>query len=212
MKLYSYYQSSASYRVRIALNLKGLKPEMQYINLVKDEQRDPAYAAVNTQMVVPTLIDNNQKLSQSLAIMEYLEEAYPTPALLPKNMFARTYVRGLALLVACDISPFGNLKVRKFLEAQYGKDKEAQEAWSRHWIEDGFNAFEKILTTSGHMGKFCYQDTPTLADCCLVPQMFNAQRFKCNLGAYPNIVRIYEECGKHPAFIAAHPSKQADAD
>ncbi len=210
MKLYTYFQSSASYRARIALSLKGLKPEMEYINLTKGEQENSAYAAVNPQMVVPALIDKGHKLSQSLAIMEYLEENYPAPAILPKDPFARAYVRELALVVAADISPFGNLKVRKYLEVELKQDKDARQKWVQHWVNDGLAAFEKILVQEKKAGRFCYGDTPTMADCCLIPQLFNAQRFKCDLTPFPNILHIAENCSQHPAFIEAHPSKQKD--
>lgn len=211
MKLYSFFQSSSSYRVRIALNLKGLAPEMAYVNLTKGEHRNESYAAVNTQMIVPTLIDKGHMFSQSLAIMEYLEEAYPNPPIMPKDPIARAYVRELALVIAADTSPLGNLKVRKYLESAHGLDKDAQTQWIQHWVADGLAAFEKTAGLSKQSGKFCCGDTPTIADCCLSPQIFNAQRFKCDLTPYKHIMRIVENCAAHPAFAAAHPSKQADA-
>lgn len=211
MKLYTYYQSSASYRVRIALNLKGLVPEMAFVNLVKAEQRDAAYEAVNPQRIVPALIEKGHTLSQSLAIMEYLEEAYPAPPILPKDPFARAYVRSLALAIAADISPLGNLKVRKHLAEKLSLDKDTVDEWSKHWITEGLTAYEKMLARESHAGAFSCGDAPTMADCCLIPQLFNANRWKCDLAPYPRIRKIAEACDKHPAFIAAHPSKQADA-
>lgn len=211
MKLYSFFQSSSSYRVRIVLSLKGLAPEMAYVNLTKGEHHNEAYAAVNTQMIVPTLIDKGHTFSQSLSIMEYLEEAYPNPPILPKDPAARAYVRELALVIAADTSPLGNLKVRKYLESSLGQDQGDQQRWIQHWYADGLAAFEKILVNSKQSGKFCYGDTPTLADCCLIPQLFAAQRFKCDLTSYKQIARVAEVCAQHPAFIAAQPSNQKDA-
>ncbi len=211
MKLYTFFNSSSSYRVRVALNLKNLKPEMAYVTLTRGEHRDAAYAAVNTQMIVPTLVDGGRAFSQSLAIMEYLEERYPAPPILPQEPAARAYVRELALMVACDTSPLGNLKVRKYLESQYGKSRDEQQAWIQHWYADGLAAFEKILARSPQPGAFCYGDTPTMADCCITPQAYAAQRFTCDMTPYPHIMRIVEACNAHPAFAAAHPAKQADA-
>lgn len=211
MKLYTFHQSSSAYRVRIALHLKGLMPEMEYVNLTRGEQKSAAYAAVNTQMIVPTLIDKGETLSQSLAIMEYLEEAYPSPAILPKDLFARAHVRELALLVAADIAPLGNLKVRKYLP-QFGlSEDDIKTRWIAYWIKDGLDAFEKIVAASSYTGAFCCGDTPTMADCCLVPQIFNARRWGVELSVYPTIMRIIANCEAHPAFIAAHPAQQKDA-
>lgn len=211
MKLYSFFQSSSAYRVRIALGIKDIKYDMEYINLTKGEQANPEYAAINPQMIVPTLIDNGNKISQSLAIMEYLEESYPLPHILPGDLLARAYVRELALIIACDISPLGNLKVRKYLAEPLGHDKEIQEKWIRHWIASGLAAFEEILANSKLSGRFCYSDSPTIADCCLIPQLFNARRFGCDVTPYTHIMRIEESCSQHPAFITAHPGKQVDA-
>ena len=211
IKLYSYYQSSASYRVRIALGLKGLEVEMQYVNLVKGEQREGAYEAVNPQMIVPTIVHKGRVFTQSLAIMEYLDEAFPNWPLLPKEPMERARVRALAEAIACDISPLGNLKVRTHLFRQFNLDKDAQFAWTRHWIDDGLPAIEKLLALSPMTGTFCHGEEPGLADCCLVPQWFNAERFECNLSAYPTIKRIVDACNQHPAFIAAHPNRQEDA-
>jgi maleylacetoacetate isomerase len=211
MKLYTYFQSSGAYRVRIALNLKGLVAEMSFVNLLKGEQKNDAYEKVNPQKAVPTFIDKGHTLTQSLAIMEYLDEAYPSPPLLPKEPFARAYVRALALLIAADTSPLGNLKVRKYLFNELNVPDEKVTSWLQHWITDGLAAFERTLAHSRHAGAFCHGDTPGIADCCLIPQVFNANRWKCDLTPFPHIMKIAEACGKHPAFIAAHPERQGDA-
>lgn len=211
MKLYSFHNSSSSYRVRIALNLKGLAPEMAYVNLTQGEQHAPDYAAVNAQMIVPTLIDNGQVFSQSLAIMEYLEEAYPAPSLLPNNAWGRAYVRELSLIIAADTSPLGNLKVRKYLESEIRLQSGQVRGWIQHWIEDGLAAFEKRLEAAPENSRFCYGDMPGMADCCLIPQLYNADRWGCDISGLTRILAIREACEALPAFHAAHPSQQADA-
>lgn len=211
MELYTFAHSSTSYRARIALNLKGLAPAMHYVNLTKGEQRDAAYGKVNTQRIVPTLIDQDHVLSQSLAIMEYLDEAYPqTHRLLPGDAFQRAHIRSLSLLIAADISPLGNLKLRKLLQGTYGQSEEATIAFITHWIAQGFEAMEAILAASPYTGTYCVGELPTMADCCLVPQLFTARRWKMDLSAYPTLLRIDEACAALPAFISAHPSNQAD--
>lgn len=212
MELYTYFQSSASYRVRIALNLKGLKAKEHYIDLTKGEQRSAEYGAINPAHAVPTLVDDGAYLTQSLAIMEYLDEAYPdTGALLPKGALSRAHTRALALSIAADIAPLGNLKVRKYLAGPLAQSEEATVEFIRHWIADGLKALEITLATSPYTGKFCVGDWPTIADCCLIPQLFNARRWKLDLVAYPTINRIAQACEAHPAFIAAHPANQPDA-
>ncbi len=212
MQLYSFFQSSTSYRVRIALNLKGLTPEMHYVDLTKGEQKSDAYAKVSAQRNVPTLVDAGHRISQSLAIMEYLDEAYPnTHKLLPGDALDRAHIRALSLWVAADISPLGNLKVRKYLQGEMAQSEEAAVAFIKHWIKEGFDTLEQILATSPYTGKFCVGDVPTMADCCLVPQMFGARRWKLDLAPYPTINRIVEACEALPAFVAAHPLQQADA-
>lgn len=210
MQLYTYFQSGGAYRVRIALNLKGLEAEMLFVNLVKGEQKEAAYEAVNPQRLVPAYVDEGHTLTQSLAIMEYLDETYAGPSLLPEDPFARAYVRSLALVIAADTSPLGNLKVRQYLKA-IGLEEEKVTGWLRHWIAEGLAAFERTLEREKRMGRFCCGDTPTMADCCLIPQIFNATRWQCDLTPYPLIRAIAQECGRHPAFIKAHPAKQADA-
>jgi maleylacetoacetate isomerase len=212
VELYSFFQSSTSYRVRIALNLKGLVPEMHYVDLGIGEQKSDAYAKLNPARIVPTLIDGKATLSQSLAIMEYLDEAYPnTYELLPGDAVARAHIRGLSLAIAADISPLGNLKVRKYLQNELSQSEETTIEFIKHWIKEGFDVLETILAASPLTGKFCVGDTPTMADCCLIPQLFGARRWKLDLASYPAILRIEKACEALPAFAAAHPSQQADA-
>ena len=210
MKLYTYFRSSASYRVRIALNLKGLEAEQLPINLLKGEQTDETYKKINPQTLLPTLItDEGQVLTQSLAIIEYLEEIYPQPPLLPQDALGRARVRALSYSVASDIAPINNLGVLKYLANTLEIPDEEKTRWIRHWIKKGFTSLEVILKETS--GAYCYGDTPTLADCCLIPQVFNAKRFECDLAPYPIIMNVYEACDTLPAFKAAHPSQQADA-
>ncbi|MCE8023899.1 maleylacetoacetate isomerase [Billgrantia aerodenitrificans] len=211
-KLYGYFRSSAAYRVRIALNLKGLDYAQVPVNLVKGEQRDEANLARNPQGLVPILeTDEGVQLSQSLAICEYLEERHPEPALLPADPEGRARVRSLAQLVACEIHPLNNLKVLKYLVHELKLDEAAKLAWYRHWIAEGFTALEARLAGEPATGEFCHGDSPTLADLCLVPQVFNAERFECDLSAYPTIRRIAERCRALDAFAKAAPGAQPDA-
>ncbi|MGH8147735.1 MAG: maleylacetoacetate isomerase [Rhodanobacteraceae bacterium] len=212
--LYSYWRSSAAYRVRIALNLKGMDYVLAPVHLVRNggEQHHDEYRKLNPQQLVPTLVDDGHVLTESLAIIEYLEEAYAdTPRLLPRTALACARVRALAQMVACEIHPLGNLRVLQYLVREFGVDDERKLAWSRRWIEVGFEAIEKQLTTSEHAGKFCEGDTPGLADCCLVPQVYNARRFGVSLGRYPTIARIDAACGRLDAFRDAAPEAQPDA-
>lgn len=212
MKLHTYHQSSASYRVRIALNLKGIATEQVYHDLAKDKHLDAEYAKINPQRMVPSLEVNGEVLAQSVAIMEYLEEINPSPSILPKEPLARAHARAVAAMIASDISPINNLKIRKFLKARLGaSDHFVKTQWIQHWIADGFAALEAFLSRSPHTGTYCAGEYPTIADCCLVPQMFNARRFELDLTPYPTIVRITNACEALPAFAAAHPTKQADA-
>lgn len=212
MELYTYFRSSAAYRVRIALNLKGLKADYRYVHLVKNggEQHKPEYLAINPQGLVPALVDNGQVLTQSLAIIEYLDETYPEPALLPMDALGRARVRALALVVACDIHPLNNSRMLKYLEQELHAGETARNQWYRHWVVEGFKALEKLL---GHpaTGQFCHGDRPTLADICLVPQVFNARRFKIDLSPFPTIERINEHCLTLKPFADAAPEKQHDA-
>jgi maleylacetoacetate isomerase len=212
MKLYTYFRSSAAFRVRIALNLKGLAYEPAFVHLPKGEHRAPAYGSLNAQALLPTLEDAAQRLTQSLAILEYLEETHPAVPLLPKDTPGRARVRSLALLIACEIHPLNNLRVLQHLKRVLGQNEEQINAWYRHWIADGLAKFEADLATGGTSGKFCHGDSPTIADCCLVPQIFNAQRYQCDTAPYPATMRIFAECMKLEAFDRAQPSKQPDAE
>lgn len=210
--LYSYWRSSAAFRVRIALNLKGLPYQTRAVHLVRDggEQHAPAYTALNPQELVPTLVDGDRIITQSMAIAEYLDETHPQPPLLPSDAPGRARMRTLAQLVACDIHPLGNLRVLQQLGTQFGADDEQKGVWMRHWIASGFQALETMLADS-HTGRFCHGDTPGLADLCLVPQLYNARRWKMPLDAYPTIVRIDAACMELDAFKAAAPEQQPDA-
>ena len=208
--LYGYFRSSAAYRVRIALNLKGLDYRYQPVNLLKGEQRSPDYLAINPQGLVPLLDDGGVKIAQSLAICEYLDEAYPdTPRLLPAGAAARARVRALALAIAADIHPLQNTRVGKYLQTEYGKDEEGKAEWIRHWIRTGFDALEQLLAESP--SRYMAGEQPTLADVCLLPQVFSARRFGVDLTAYPNIVRVADALEQVSAFAEAHPSRQPDA-
>lgn len=211
--LYGYWRSSAAYRVRIALNLKGLAYESRPIHLVRDggEQHAPDYQALNPQELVPCLVDGGQVFTQSMAIIEYLDETRPMPPLLPADPAGRARVRALAQLLACDIHPLGNLRVLQYLGAQFQANDAVKGIWSRHWIAEGFKALEMMLAGHVATGRFCHGDTPTLADACLVPQFYNAVRWKLPLDDYPTIRRIHEACSELEAFRRATPEAQADA-
>jgi maleylpyruvate isomerase len=212
LKLYTYFRSSAAYRVRIALNLKGLQYEAVPVHLVKDggQHLSEAYRRINPAATVPSLADRDLALSQSLAIIEYLDETHPYPPLLPGDPAARARVRAIALDVACEIHPLNNLRVLKYLTGKLGVSEEEKNAWYRHWVETGLAAIEARLNASPLTGKYCHGDHPTLADCCLVPQVFNARRFGCALDHVPTVVRIDAECRTLSAFVAAAPENQPD--
>ena len=213
MKLIGYFRSSAAYRVRIALNLKGVTVEHASRHLRKGEQRAPDYAAINPQMLVPALVHaSGEVLTQSLAILEYLEETHPQPPLLPSDPVGRARVRALALIPTADIHPIQNLRVMGYLREKFGQTEESAFAWSRHWIETGFDAYEATIAKDTKTGVFSHGDSPTLADLCLVPQVFNAARFKVDMKKYPTIQRIYDACLRLPAFDAAQPARQPDAE
>ncbi|HTT00578.1 MAG TPA: maleylacetoacetate isomerase [Steroidobacteraceae bacterium] len=213
LQLYTYFRSSAAYRVRIALNLKSLSFEAVPVHLLRGggEQHDAAFVARSPAHLIPVLRDGALTLTQSLAIIEYLEETHPEPALLPRSPAQRAQVRAIALGIACDIHPLNNLRVIKYLEKTLAASPEQRTAWSRHWIEAGFAAIERLLEKAG-TERFCFGDAPSLADCCLVPQVFNAKRIGCALDSYPRIVRIYEHCARLPPFERAAPGAQSDAE
>lgn len=214
IQLYSYFRSSASYRVRIALNLKGLSWETVPVHLLRDggQQHAAAFTALNPNALVPVLQAGEITLVQSLAIIEYLEERHPAPPLLPAEPVARARVRALAQTVASEIHPLNNLRVLQYLEQRLGVDAQDRKAWYRHWIETGFGALEQMLATSPESGRFCHGETPGLADCCLVPQVFNAERFGISLEPYPVIQRITENCRALEPFRRAAPETQPDAE
>jgi maleylpyruvate isomerase len=214
MKVYGYFRSSAAFRVRIALNLKGITPDdTAFVHLRKGEQRAPAYAAKNPQLLVPAIeLDEGPVLAQSLAIMEYLDETWPQPPLLPLGAVGRARVRALAMIAACEIHPLQNLRVLSHLRQSCGLDETQAMAWARHWNEVGLTAFEKSLAGHPDTGRFCHGDAPTLADICLVPQVFSAQRFGLEMAAFPTVMRIHEACMMLAAFDLAQPSKQPDAE
>ncbi len=214
LKLYSYFRSSASYRVRIALNLKGLPYDYAPVHLLRDggQQLLPAYRALNPDALVPTLVDDDHVLMQSVAMVEYLDETHPEPPLLPGSALDRAYIRAVALEVACEIHPLNNLRVLKYLKHTLGVTEEAKDAWYRHWVELGFEAVNTNLARSGKAGRFCFGDTPTLADICLVPQVFNAQRFNIDVSRYAAIAKAFEACMALPAFQQAEPKAQPDAE
>ncbi len=212
MTLYGYWRSSAAYRVRIALNLKGIEVEHKSVHLVKDggQQHHADYVSLNPQQLVPALVlDDGEVLTQSMAMLEYLEDTHPEIPLLPSNPLAKAKVRALANAIACDVHPLNNLRVLQYLKGEAGLADTAKDAWYQHWIVTGFNAYEAMLADTA--GEFSFGDSPTLADICLVPQVYNAHRFKVPLDNYPNIVRIVENCNRLEAFVDAAPENQADA-
>jgi maleylacetoacetate isomerase len=211
MLLYDYFRSSAAYRVRIALNLKGLEAGRRFIHLRKGEQRAAGYLEVNPQGLVPTLAIDGGGLTQSLAIIEYLDETHPEPPLLPKDAADRAWVRSVALAIACDIHPLNNLRILKYLDKQLQIDEPRRDEWYRHWVREGFAALETQLAARAS-GAYCLGDRPTLADICLVPQVANANRLKVPLDPYPRIRAVNDACLKHPAFDRARPEVQADAE
>lgn len=211
MRLYNYFRSSASFRVRIALELKGLSYDYVPVHLAKGEHRQSAFAAVTAEALVPVLeLPHGERLSQSMAIIEYLEEQHPQPALLPTDAVGRARVRALAQLVACEIHPLNNLRVLKYLVHDLHADEEAKNAWYQHWVRVGLQAYEARLAEQP--GAYSHGDTPTLADCCLVPQIFNAQRFDCDLSGLPRTMAVFDACMQLAAFQKAQPAACPDAE
>ena len=213
-KLYDYYRSSASYRVRIALNLKQLSYEKIHVNLVKDggQQFLPEYKKMNPQSLVPAYVDadantNWNCITQSIAIIEFIEEMYPEPFLLPKNLVEKSWVRAFAQIIACDIHPLNNLRVLKYLTEELKISEEQKTTWYKNWLTEGFNALESLLVNHAGKGLFCHGNAPTLADICLVPQVYNAIRYNFDLTSYPTLMKIYKHCESLPAFIEAYPKE-----
>jgi len=211
MKLYNYFRSSAAYRTRIALNLKGLKAENVFVHLIKNQQRDAGYLKINPLGLVPTLVDGEQTITQSLAIIEYLDETHPSPPLLPGSAADRARIRSIALAIACDIHPIDNLRVLRYLVNEMKVSEDDKNKWYEHWVRVGLSALETQLAGDSRTGKFCHGDTPTLADICLVPQLANARRVNMNIDDFPTLARIEIACNALPAFADAAPARQPDA-
>lgn len=214
MKLYGYFRSSASFRVRIGLNLKNIAYDLEPVHLLRDggEQFAASFAALNPQRLVPVLADGEQLLTQSMAILEYLDENHPEPPFLPADSSGRARVRALAQIIACDIHPLDNLRVLKYLTKELEVGEEDRAIWFRHWIALGLGAMEEMMAGNAMTGKFCHGDTPALADICLVPQIFNARRFDTDLDGYPTVMRIFDACMALDAFDKAQPANQPDAE
>ena len=214
MKLYTFFRSSASYRVRIALNLKGLTYEQAPIHLRRGggEQLSASYRAINPQALVPTLEDNGRFLTQSLAILEYLNEKHPNPPLLPQDPADKALVRSMAMVIACEVHPIQNLRVLKHVKSTYELSDGQVNEWAQHWIDLGLSALEEMIAAQPKRGKFCFGDAPTLADICLVPQLGNARRYGCDLAQYPNVLSIEKTCLALSPFADAAPDKQPDAE
>ncbi|HEY0107238.1 MAG TPA: maleylacetoacetate isomerase [Rhizomicrobium sp.] len=212
--LYGYFRSSAAFRARIALNLKGIATELRFVHLLRDggEQHRPEYAALNPQKLIPALAHDGHLITQSLAIVEYLDEIVPEPPLLPKDPYGRARAREIAYVVACDIHPVNNLRVGRHLKHKLNVSDDDIARWQRHWIRTGFDALEIMLATSPHTGAYCHGDMPTIADICLIPQVANARRVKLDLDPWPTIARIEAHALTHCAFDAALPKNQPDAE
>lgn len=211
MKLYTLFRSSAAFRTRIALNLKGIQYQSQATALLKNEHRKPEYLALNPQGLIPALDLGEEVLSQSLAIIEYLDETHSTPRLLPEDPIARAHVRSMALAIACDIHPLNNLRVLNYLKSELGQDDEATTRWYRHWVAEGFRGLEVQAREHSRAQRYLFGDAVSLADICFVPQMYNARRFKTDLAAFPTLVAITTHLESLPAFAAARPEAQPDA-
>jgi maleylpyruvate isomerase len=211
MKLYNYFRSSSSFRVRIAMNLKGLDYEYLPVHLARGEHREEAYAAISADRLLPLLEDQGERISQSLAIIEYLDETHPEVPLLPGDPVGRAQVRALAQSIACEIHPIANLRVLKYLTQELKLDEAAKTQWIRHWVRDGMLAFERQLAQRP-ASTYCYGETPTLADCCLVPQVFGGRRFDCDLSGMPRSMAAFDACMKLDAFQRAQPSQAPDAE
>ncbi len=213
MRFFGYYRSSAAYRCRIAFNLKGFAPEFVPIHLRRAEHTTPAFRDLNPQALLPALdLGGGKVLTQSLAIIEWLEETHPKPPLLPADPLERAAIRAFALAIAAEIHPLNNLRVLGYLKGELGQDQARVDSWYRHWVEDGLRACEALVTRQARRGPFCFGDTPGLADICLVPQLYNARRFDADLSGCPTLLAIDAHCATHPAFKAAVPEAQPDAE
>ncbi len=209
--LYTFFRSSTSYRLRIALAYKRLEYAPHYVSLPKMQHRTPEYRALHAQGLVPLLIDDGRSFIQSMAVIEYLDEVYPDPPLMPAETHGRHYVRAASQIIGCDIHPLNNVRVLKYIQMQFGADEAATKTWYAHWIAEGLGGLETYVAGAGVAGRFCYSDIVTMADICLVPQIFNAQRFDCPLDDYPVLTGIFERCMALDAFRTTQPNTQPDA-
>jgi len=209
--LYTFFRSSTSYRMRIVLAYKRLAYEPHYVSLPKMQHREPGYRDLNPQGLVPLLIEDGKSYIQTLSVIEYLDEVYPEPPLLPKTPQERAYVRAFSQIISCDIHPLNNVRVLKRLKSQFGADEAATNEWYGHWIAEGLSSLEQYVAREGRAGRFALGDSVTMADTCLVPQIFNAQRFGCPVDGYPKLMAIFDNCMKLPAFTETQPSTQPDA-
>lgn len=212
MTFYGYFRSSSAYRCRIAFNLKGVEVDSRPVHLRNGEQKAADYRALNPQALVPSLVDGETVLTQSLAIIEWLDETHPEPKLLPGDAIRRAKIRAFSQVIACEIHPLQNLRVLAYLKSELGQDQAGADVWCQRWIGDGLAACEALLAREANDGPFCFGDTPTLADICLVPQVFSAERFGVDLSAMPRVRDVHAACEALPAFADAHPSRQPDAD
>lgn len=210
-RLYTFFRSSTSFRLRIALAYKGLAYEPQYVSLPKMEHRAPAYCALNPQQLLPLLMEGDQPYIQSMATIEYLDETYPEPPLIPKDIRSRAYVRAVSQIIGCEMHPLNNVRVLKHLKALFGADEAATKAWYAHWVTEGFRSLEGYLAETRLHGAYCCGDGVTMADICLVPQVFNAARFDCSVDGYPIIKDIFTRCMELDAFRNTQPNTQPDA-
>ena len=210
IELYGYFRSSAAYRCRIAFNLKGVEPSHRFVHLRRGDQRSEAFLATNPQGLVPMVVAEGEALTQSLAIIEWLDETHPEPPFLPDDPLKRARVRAFALSIACDIHPLQNLRVLKYLKSALGQEQDAIDAWCRHWVGGGLEACERTLASGAAGGPYCFGERPSLADIVLAPQLFSARRFGVDLGALPRLSALERTYDAAPAFAAAHPSRQPD--
>jgi len=214
IKFYGYYRSSAAYRCRIAFNLKNIDYDLQLVHLRKDggQQKSPDYKKINPQALIPSIEDNDFTLTQSMAIIEWLDEKYPEPNLLPKDVNLRAKVRAFSQSIACEIHPLQNLRVQEYISQEFKQDSSQIDQWLKKWLGDGLSACQEIIRNENIASQFCFGNAPSLADICLIPQIFSAQRFGINLNELPVLMKIFDNCNNLSAFSKAHPSKQPDAE